>query len=131
MADQADDVELMRRIAEALEAGDELSAEQRRVTAAALRQALTLPPTTFAERDALIVECRRRFFPSRTDHDAAQEIAVTWRRYAATGWLRERAAETCPPRSVGTLRGALWEIMRILPRVLSVRQIRRIVGHLK
>jgi hypothetical protein len=121
----------LQSIAEVVEAGGELSAEQRRVAAAALRQALMLPATIFAERDALIVECRRQFFPSRTDHDAAHQIATEWRRYAAAGWRRERSSETCPARNVGTTRGALWAIMRISPRVLSAERIRRIVGHLK
>jgi len=117
---------------EALLAGfGQLSAEQRRVVAAALLPVVTLPPTIYDKRDALIVECRRRFFPNHTDHDAAHELAVAWRRYAASAWQRDRTAETCPARIAGKLQGALWTIMQISPRVLSAERIRKIVGRLK
>lgn len=114
------------RLVAALEAGG-LSEEQRRV-AAALRQALTQPATTFPARDALFVKWRRRFHEHRSDHDATQEMAVDLRRYATTAWLRERSAETCPERNLGTARELMWAIMKISPRALSAERIRKIVG---
>ncbi len=118
-------------IADAIEAGAELSAEQRRAVAAVLRQAVMMPASTFAQRDALLVECRRRFFSDRTDHDAAHEIAALWRRYETSAWRRDRSSETCPPRLVGTPHGALWEILKVFPRSLSAERIRKIVGHVQ
>lgn len=132
MVDWNDANDRLRRIAEAFEAGDELSASQRRVAVAALRrQALVLPAAVFIQRDALIVRCRFEFFAQRSDHDAAQEIASDWRRYAAAGWIRERSHEACPARHAGSLKALLWAIMKISPRVLSAERIRKIVGHLK
>ncbi|MGY3117896.1 hypothetical protein ACVWXQ_001833 [Bradyrhizobium sp. S3.14.4] len=120
----------LQLIAEAVEAGEPLTAEQRVMVAAALRnQGLTLPAGRNAERDRLLVECRQRFFAGRTDHDACHEISSQWRRYAASGWLRERSSES--PRIAGTLRGMFWEIMQQSPRTLSAERIRKIVGHLK
>ncbi|MET3965430.1 hypothetical protein [Bradyrhizobium sp. S3.9.1] len=120
------------RIADAIEAGADLSSEQRILVAAALRlQALTLPAARHDERDRLLIECRRKFYAGRTDHDAAHELATDWRRYAAAGWIRERSCEVCPPRHIGTSREFFWLILRQSPRVLSAERIRKIVGHLK
>lgn len=129
------DADQVEQLAAAIVAGVDLSEEQRRVAAAMLlrqmQPVLMMPASVYAKRDEMIMACRLRFYPERTDHDAANELGSAWRRYASAGWLRDRSAETCPVRIVGTLQGALWEIMRTLPRVLSARSIRRIVGHLK
>ncbi|KRR26480.1 hypothetical protein CQ14_03055 [Bradyrhizobium lablabi] len=121
----------LERLADELEAGAELTSSQRAAVAAALRQALTLPAARNEERDRLIVEARHRFYADRTDHDAAHEIATQWRRYAVTGWLRDRVCDSCPPRIAGNLHGALWAIMQQSPRPLSADRVRKIVGRLK
>lgn len=120
----------LEQIAAAIEAGHELSEIERRAAAAALRRTM-LPEAGYAQRDALIVECRRGFFADRSDHDASHEIATAWRRYAASGWQRDRSAATCPARLAGTLQGAIWAIMMLWPRTLSAERIRQIVGNLR
>lgn len=115
-------------LAGAIERGEELSNEERRAAAAALRQAM-LPATKFAERDAILVGCRCLFFADRTDHDAANEMEAQWGRYAASRWHRDKSAATCPPTIVGTARGCFWRMLQIGPRPLSASRIRRILAH--
>ncbi|WP_375764117.1 hypothetical protein ACE10X_07025 [Bradyrhizobium sp. Pha-3] len=114
----------LQRIVEAIEAGEELTLEQRRAVAAALRRDVP----RFAERDALIVGVRSRFFHNRADLDAAHEIAAGLNRYASTAWLRDRSAQTCPARIAGTEKGAFWQILKVVDRPLSAERIRKIVG---
>jgi hypothetical protein len=123
--------ETLRDLVEAFVAGGELAPAQRRAAAAALSQvqAIVLSAATLAERDALIVATCCNFFAGRSVNDASQQFAVQWRRYAASAWQRERACDACPPRRVGTLNGAFWRMMKLAPRPLKARQIRRIVGH--
>lgn len=117
-------------IASAIETGAQLSDEQRRAAAAALRHHATmLPATKFAERDAILVECRGRFFADRSDHHAANEIEAQWGRYAASRWHRDKSAATCPPTIVGTARGCFWRMLQIGPHPLSASRIRKILGH--
>ncbi|MDA9465335.1 hypothetical protein [Bradyrhizobium sp. CCBAU 53415] len=113
----------------AIRAGAELSAEHLHAIAVALRQ-LTLPAPRHAERDRLLIECRGRFYSRYSDHAAAQDLCASWRRYEATAWIRERAADACPQRHVGTEREFFWRMLRACPRSLSADRVRRIFGRL-
>jgi hypothetical protein len=118
-------------LAAAIESGAELTAEDRRAVADMLRR-VTLPPARNGERDRMLIECRRKFYAGRTDHDASQEIAFKWRRYAASGWRLERERDTCPPNRIGKVEEALFKIMKMWPgKPLSASRIRTIVAHLK
>lgn len=119
----------LKRIAEAIEAGDVLTVEQRRNAASALR--LAALPQRFADRDALLLAIRREFFAGHTDNDAAHEIAAGLGRYMDSAWRRDRVAPTCPDRIAGSVKGAYWRVLQAVPRPLSVERIRKIVGHLK
>jgi hypothetical protein len=116
----------LRKIAAALEAGT--PAEQR-AAADALRE-LVLPASRFVERDRLIMDLRKRFFPGRTDNDAANEIEAGLNRYCAatSGWRRDQDAATCPERITGTIKGAYWLVLKAVDRPLSRERIRKIVG---
>ncbi|MDN5003985.1 hypothetical protein ACFQZO_24410 [Bradyrhizobium sp. GCM10027634] len=115
-------------IARALDAGAQLSDQERRAVAEALR-ALVLPAARHAERDALIVDCRRRFFADRRDRAAAHEIAIGWARYEGSGWRSgERAADRCPERLIGTPKEFYWRMLRAFPQRLGAESIRKLLA---
>jgi hypothetical protein len=115
----------LHRLVEALEAGEQLTAEQRQAVAKALRRDLT---PRFAQRDALIRCVRKQYFQNRADLDAALEIEASLNRYASTAWLRDRSAQTCPGRITGTAKAAFWQILKTVDRPLSAERIRKIIG---
>jgi hypothetical protein len=113
----------LRRIAEAIEAGELTADQQQRVVASASRQ------LDYARRDALIVEVRQRFFGGLNDREASNRIAIGIRRYETSAWRRDRSAPECPARIAGTDQGMYWHILRLAPRSLSADRIRVIVVH--
>lgn len=118
----------LKRIAERLDAGDELTLEERRAAAAEMLRALTLPRSSYAARDALIVEVWQRFYSARKDRDASNEIAIGLRRYETSAWHRDRSAQECPPRIAGTAHGVYWRMLQLVPKGLSAERIRKIIG---
>jgi len=121
-----DGPEGLQHLVAAIEAGAELSAEQRRALAAALRM---LPEAKLTERNDLLIKLRNQFFSDWSDNSAACEIAKLWKRYATDAWPRDRSAPTCPSRHLGTPRSFFFAIMRISPRVLKHEMVRKIVGN--
>ncbi|MGY3494177.1 hypothetical protein [Bradyrhizobium sp. USDA 4502] len=118
------------RIAAAIEAGAELSVSDRAAAAEALLRAVVMP-ARHAERDALIVDCRRRYFAELADHAAAHEISRGLSRYAAGAWRRDRSAAT--PPATGRM-GLYWMILRTAPPnpdTPSPSTIRRILAKLR
>ncbi|MGY3233360.1 hypothetical protein ACVMAJ_000250 [Bradyrhizobium sp. USDA 4448] len=91
-------------------------------------EALVTPAAVRAERDALYFWIRENFFAAHSDNDAAIEIERGLGRYAASAWLRDRSALTCPPRLVGTLNGAFWRLMHLSPKPLRPSTIRALIA---
>lgn len=118
----------LMRIVAAFAAGETVSPVERRA-AAVFYQALSLPADRRVKRNALLVQLRRRFYPTHTDHAASHNVASDWRSYAADVWRRERSNATCPQRHVGTAKELFWQMMKLVPEVLSPERIRKIVGH--
>lgn len=90
---------------------------------------LMLPDDRLDRRDALLRKLRCDFHVAKTDHAAAHHIASVLRSYAGNGWKRERSDDVCPRRHIGLEKELLWQIMKIVPKVLSAERIRKIVGH--
>ncbi|WP_145831426.1 hypothetical protein [Bradyrhizobium huanghuaihaiense] len=119
----------LHRLAAALEAGAELTEADRIAAAEALRAVM---PAKHAERDALIQDCRRRYFADLADHAAAHEISRGLSRYAASGWRRDRAAVAPPGK--GTRTEMYWLILNTAPpnpHTPSPSTIRRILAKLR
>ncbi|MGY3575501.1 hypothetical protein [Bradyrhizobium sp. USDA 4504] len=118
----------LHRLAEVLAAGAELSVSDRAAAAEALRAVM---PARHAERDSLIVDCRRRYFAELADHAAAHEISRGLSRYAAGAWRRDRSAATPPATGRTEL---YWMILRTAPPnpdTPSPSTIRRILAKLR
>jgi hypothetical protein len=84
------------------------------------------PSTKFAitRRNDLIRETAARFYPGPNQSDQARRLHQDLHRYAYDGdWKRERGSADCPRRS-GTLKAALWSILKARNQVLSVETIR-------
>ncbi|UGY27177.1 hypothetical protein HU675_0010690 [Bradyrhizobium septentrionale] len=118
----------LQRIATAIEAG-QLTAEQRAAAANALRQ--LLPESSYAQRDGLLIEARRKFFGHLNDREASNQLSIGIRRYRSSAWPREQSARACPARIAGTPKGAYWQILSVVDRSLSAERIRRIVGQIE
>ncbi|MFZ5712965.1 MAG: hypothetical protein ACOY3N_09010 [Bradyrhizobium sp.] len=122
MTDRGD----LQRIVDTFEAGGELSEEQRRLAAAALRQAL-MPSAPTIRRDELLREMKRRFYPTHRLRAASLAIAEVWEQYEIRAWPHDSSAVTCPPRHVGKPQELLWRIMRDWPNSLGKDRIRQIL----
>ena len=81
-----------------------------------------------AERDALLRRAADQFFPGPNTSHQARELHTAISRYASSSWPRERELVTCPARHDGTINGAAWELLSLGDRVLSERQIRKILA---
>src|SRR4051812_41360298 len=88
----------LQRVAEAMRSGHAPAPADRERVAQVLGLR-ALDPVT--ERDWLVVAAMARFFPTLTARGRAEAFALRWLRYAAAGWLRDRTAETMPPRIAG------------------------------
>lgn len=125
------DLSSLQRIAELVEAGVDLSYEQRCAAAAALRLALSRPASKLAKRNALLLQCRASFYSGRADNDAALEMEADWGRYAASTWRFDRLRDVCPENYIGTSRELFFEVLRLVDRPLTAGSIRRIFAHLR
>ena len=87
-------------------------------------------PTQFARhrRDALVREAAQRFAEGATDAARARWIAERWKRYAATGWARERHLDAPPMHRAGTVEALLFEAMKVADATLTERTIRLILA---
>lgn len=95
--------------------------------AAGRRRSLVLTRAN-AERDALLVDGLARFFAGLPKRAAASEFAAQWRRYEATGWLRDRTCQELPPRHAGSIAEVFWRALKICPHSLSAERLRRLMG---
>ncbi|WP_141933926.1 hypothetical protein [Bradyrhizobium sp. UNPA324] len=89
--------------------------------AARLAEALRVKPgerswatrAALAERDDLIREYARRYYPQRSRNEQSQCVARDLARYEGSAWRNARAASLCPhcdPR-----RQLLWRILKAWP----------------
>jgi hypothetical protein len=79
------------------------------------------------QSDGYLRECAGAIFPDLKPAAQAREISREMHRYEAAGWLRDRAAERCPPRYSGKIQFYLWNALQARPRALSAEHIRRIL----
>jgi hypothetical protein len=138
----------LARLAEALEAGVLLPAAEALSLAGDLKRylqggveldvALGLKPsagersltTRFAmvDRDERLRAAADRWFPGRSDSDAAEELGTALSRFWATAWRSCRTDEVCPPRYAGNIRADLWAILKARPYPLKARSIRAVLA---
>lgn len=69
------------------------------------------------KRDMLIRAIFTRYFRGAKRRVSALAITVAMERYAAAGWLRHRAFTSPPPELIGTLRGDLFELLKVGQRL--------------
>ena len=89
------------------------------------------PRTRIAEnrRDELIRTAAQSFFGDVPAARRAEELHRAWARYFDGAWqTMDRKLADCPTRYAGKLAGLLYEMTKLRPRVLSERQIRRILA---
>jgi hypothetical protein len=128
----------LRNLADAIEGGGALTAEERHAVAEALRAVVTLPATlpgqrsletrqAQAERDRLICTMAREFFAGPLIAPTAETVAKRLAQYrGGQDWKRDQAAESIGYR--GTVRGHCWAVLRAVDRPLSARRIRAILA---
>lgn len=80
------------------------------------------------ERDRLVCEAAKEFWPDETNSEQARNLHQHWTRYAASAWPRERALERVPDRRAGSVEARLWAIMRVKDHVISERSIRALLA---
>jgi hypothetical protein len=85
-----------------------------------------------SERNTLLVEAKRLFYPGCSDSEAARQLHAALSIYRNGRWRRDRVEATieptCPPRYRGTIREWLWLILRSRDHVPSERLIRLVLG---
>jgi hypothetical protein len=79
-----------------------------------------------AERDNLIREYGRRYYPCRSRNEQAQRVARDLGRYAASGWQNARSETECPHRD--SRRPLLWRILKARDRALGASAINQILS---
>ncbi|WP_375762859.1 hypothetical protein ACE10X_22360 [Bradyrhizobium sp. Pha-3] len=127
------------KIAEALAAGIDLTAEERAAAAQALRTAsLVLMPTkpgqrsvstrmAQAEHQRLLRTMAATFYSEQSASGAADGIAKRLARYrSGPDWKRDRTAASISYRE--TLRGHCWAVLKAIDRPLSARRIRALLA---
>jgi hypothetical protein len=107
------------KLADAIEAGAELTADQRAAIAEALRE--LGKPTRYA----LIREAVGRFLTQETA--PADKFSERLAEYQSGAWIRERGLAECPARRAGKLEGYLWQILKLRDCSISGRHVRRIL----
>ncbi len=79
-----------------------------------------------ARRDDLLKRIAK--FYTGSGRARAEAIAEGWSRYATTAWPRDRDADACPRRHMGTPQAVHFDLMRLGLMPLSAESIRKIVG---
>lgn len=80
------------------------------------------------ERDRLVRQLAAEHFNGLRATAAAAAVEAVLARYASSAWARERGSAICPVRHVGTPYAAAWAILQARDRLLSARQVRRILA---
>jgi hypothetical protein len=75
----------------------------------------------------VVRDAAQKFYPDASQAAAARELHKVLKRYAAAGWIRERALPDCPAPA-GTLRAMLWAILRARADVPSARRLRALLA---
>jgi hypothetical protein len=79
------------------------------------------------ERDALLVEIARRFYPGVSHRETAHRLRRSWLLYRQGPWRRTSCLERCP-HDPERLDAALWCLLKIKDYVPSEMTIRRATG---
>lgn len=80
------------------------------------------------QRDRLLREAATRFHGGLPKAAQAQRLHTQLMRYRASAWERERCAESCPGRHLGTIYEFLWRVLKLADRGLSARTLRLILA---
>ena len=80
------------------------------------------------ERDRILRQLARMFYPGRTVAEQAAEIGAAALRYRTSAWRWDRHARGMPEAYWGTARGLLFEAFRAAPVPLSARQLQTILA---
>ena len=79
------------------------------------------------DRNAIIKAMRNQHFKFVSDREAAKYLSAEIACYHEENWPEDRDLSVCPHES-HTLKARLWEVLKLVPRPLSDRQIRKILG---
>lgn len=85
---------------------------------------------TLDERDKLMIEIARRFFPGAFDREVARQLRSRLLIYQNGRW-RRTSAELKPPHDADSLDAALWCLLRIKDHVPSTGTIRRALASIR
>jgi hypothetical protein len=111
------------RLVDVLESGDDLSADDRRAAADALRRLVL--PSKQEQRYELIRKAVAEFLSheSAPADQFADRLAI----YAGGRWIRERVLDECPRNRIGKIEGHFWQILKLRDCPLTGRHVRRIL----
>lgn len=87
-----------------------------------------LTAAAFAERDRVLREAAKRFFPGQAPAAQARELHRALLRYSTTGWRRERTLSAPPIERVGAIEELLHRALRCRDHVVGERTIRAILA---
>jgi hypothetical protein len=79
------------------------------------------------ERDRYLREASK-FFPGASGHEVARLLRIALLRYRAGAWRRDCSEALCPLRYRGTLKQALWCVLKSRDATPAERTIRRILA---
>ena len=82
---------------------------------------------TITRRDSLIVEAVELAFAGLPIAQQAALMSAALRSYAAIGWPRDRLRTAGNPHDRATLKGLLYEVLRLRDRPLSPASVGRII----
>jgi hypothetical protein len=80
------------------------------------------------QRNDLLCEAAKRFFPDLSISAQATRMAAELRRYCAIAWVNDMASDACPKRHRGTVREAFYLALKCHDRELSSRTMRLILA---
>ena len=78
-----------------------------------------------AERDRLLREAASGFCAGMSELAAAVKLSAALKQYSTSGWRRDAAEQTCPPRHAGSLREMCWRILKVRDASVSSETVRR------
>jgi len=120
------DPHALRRAAECLATGEPIAPDDVPAVAKALEG--LLPTDNYARRDALLRQCRARFFEHHSNRHAATLLCEQLFSFRAGPWRRRRHEMSCPAEYLGSKYATFWEILRTVDAVPSVERVRKIFG---
>ena len=80
------------------------------------------------ERNRLLTEAARRFYPGASDREIARQLRAALSRYRDGRWRRDRSLPTCPAQHQGKLTALLFCLLKTRDALPSERLIRLVLA---